>query len=120
MHEWLKKNERFVSICGAILAVVHPEQYETGLKILNCIAEEPMRLREPQHVERMLDAWCSPFSGCAIIANRASPCHRDVGSRHEWYDVICTMGSYGTTTARLPGLAAAFDYRPGTAIALCG
>lgn len=30
------------------------------------------------------------------------------------------MGSYGRTTARLPGLTAVFDYRAGTAIALCG
>ena len=68
----------------------------------------------------MLDAWCLLFSGCAIIANHETPCHQDVGSRHEWYDVICTMGSYGTTTARLPGLTAGFDYYAGTAIALCG
>ena len=30
------------------------------------------------------------------------------------------MGSYGTTTAWLPGLTAGFNYRAGTAIALCG
>ena len=118
VYEWLKKNKRFVLICEAILAVVHPEQYETSLKILNCIEEEPMCLREPEYVQTMLDAWCSPFSSCVIIANCETPCHQDVGSRHEWYDVICTMGSYGTTMAWLPGLTAGFDYRAGMAIAL--
>ena len=120
VYEWLKKNKRFVLISRAILAVIHPEQYETGLKILNCIEEEPMCLREPEYVQTMLDAWCSLFSGCAIIANCETPCHRDVGSRHEWYDVICTMGSYGTTMAWIPGLTAGFNYHAGMAIALCG
>ena len=105
-YKWLKKNKRFISICGAILAVIHPEQYETGLKILTCIEEEPTCLREPEYVQTMLDAWCLPFSSCAIIANHETPCHQDAGNRHEWYNVIYTMGSYGTTTAWLPGLTA--------------
>ena len=120
VYEWLKKNKRFVSICGAILAVIHPEQYETGLKILNCIEEEPTCLMEPEYVQTMLDVWCSPFSSCAIIVNHETSCHRDVGSRHEWYNVICIMGSYKTTTAQLPGLTAGFNYHAGMAIALCG
>ena len=79
VYKWLKKNERFMSISGAILAVVHPEQYETSLKILNHIEEEPTYLREPEYVQTMLDAWCLLFSSCAIIVNHETPCHRDVG-----------------------------------------
>ena len=60
VYEWLKKNERFILICGAILAVIHPEQYETSLKILTCIEEEPTCLREPEYAQS--------YAECMVLA----------------------------------------------------
>ena len=117
---WLNRNVRLLSIAGAVLAVVHPEQYEAGLKILRKLQDSPASLREPQHIQAVLRTWCSPFSAFSIISNRETPQHRDQLGRLEWYDVLTTMGDYRHLDFERPRINAALRYNPGTVVALSG
>ena len=109
-----------MSIIGAMLGVIHPDQYAAGMGILETLQANPSILWEPEHMRTVLDLWCIPFSGCAIIANRETPEHRDTQGRGEWYDILSTLGDYEGATLDFPGLGVSFGYESGTMVGLCG
>jgi hypothetical protein len=117
---WLKANHRLQAIVGSILAVTHPTQYMAGLNMLNAIKTNIGLLREPAEFVKVLDCWHTPFSGVSAICNRETPRHKDVLGRHDWYDVLVTMGTHPTINFSLPGIRSSFAYCPGTVVALCG
>lgn len=105
---------------GTVLAVVHPEQYETGLAILDRIEGDGMSLRQPEAAEEMLKTWCCPFSGVTALCNARTPEHRDPNGRDNWYDILATVGDYKGHRLQLPGLGTSLTYDPGTVVAICG
>ena len=105
---------------GSILAVTNPRQYQAGVEMSSILKEDPTLLREPAEISRVLDSWCTPFSGVAIICNRRTSRHKDVYRRNNWYDVIATMGDHSTIRFHLPGLCITLAYSPRTVIALSG
>ena len=109
-----------MAIPAMILAITHPEQYETGVKAFEIFSEDPDLLREPEMFREIIGSWWSPFSGVSVISNRRTPAHRDNNSRANWYDVLVTVGHYPTLGIRFPGLDTTFSYNNGTAVALCG
>jgi hypothetical protein len=111
---------RMMAIPAMVLAITHPEQYETGVKAMKIFTENPEMLREPQHFKRAIRAWWSPFSAVSVIANRRSPAHRDNNSRANWYDLLMTIGSYSRLNIHFPGLDTRFSYHNGTVLAFCG
>ena len=118
--EWLNTNIRFLFIMTAVLAVVHPHQYNAGFEMLTNMRCHPNMLREPDALLRVLSAWHFPFTGVSIICNRQTPAHRDAQANPYWYDVLATLGSYEDLDFHLTGLGLSFSYRPGTVVALCG
>lgn len=105
---------------GAILAIVHPEQYDTGLMTLKRIEANPNELREPEFVGEMLKKWCCPFSGISALFNVRTPEHRDPLGQHNWYDLLATMGTYTEHQLQLPGLGTSVAYRPRSVVAIAG
>lgn len=105
---------------SCILAVVHPEQYEIGLAILDRIQKDPLLLRQPEYAEGMLKIWCCPFSGMSVLCNARTPEHRDSNGRDNWYDLLATVGTYHQHKLRLPGFHTSVSYNPGTVVAICG
>ena len=104
---------------GSVLAVTHPGQYKAGLDMLKTLKNSPSLLREPAELTKVLDGWCTPFSGVSVICNWQMQCHKIVHARHEWYDVLATMGTHPTINFDLPGLQTTLAYSPCTIVVLC-
>ena len=92
VRRWVEQNRRLFTIASALLAVIHPAQYATGIAMLDTVRRRPELAREPQHIGPMLELWCSPFSGLAVMCNRETRIHRDPYGRSDWYDILCTLG----------------------------
>ena len=99
---------------SAILAVIHPRLYDAGWQTNECLRDTPI---DPQG---LLNKWASVFSGVAIISDRITPPHRDTGSRHQWYDVLVTLGTYQGCNLELPGVGFSLEYGPGTVVGISG
>ncbi len=79
-----------------------------------------MRLIDEDSLAAILGKWASAFNGVAVIVNRATPFHRDTNSKCPWYDMLVTVGTYEEADMELPGYGIRLEYRPGSAVALCG
>ena len=100
---------------SAILAVIHPELYDSGrdtLKVLRGHSEI-----QPQEI---LHQWTSVYSGISVICNRLTPAHRDVSSRKQWYDLLASVGCYRNCNLKLPGLGVLLEYGPGSVVGVLG
>ena len=113
--EWLDAISESNAIFSAILAVIHPNLYEAGWKTTKHLRDTP-EIGSP-HV---LSRWASVFSGVSVISNRITPPHRDLSSRHNWYDILATSGTYQDCHLELPGLGITLEYGPGTVVGLSG
>ncbi|KAI6162758.1 hypothetical protein EDD17DRAFT_1507887, partial [Pisolithus thermaeus] len=56
----------------------------------------------------------------SIMANRATPYHRDVNGQQQWLDMLITIGHYAPLDFVIPTLNLWFRYNPGTIIAMPG
>jgi Oxygenase domain of the 2OGFeDO superfamily len=112
---WLNEIMESSAILSAIIAVIHPELYNTGRGTLNRLRQVPKI--QPQDV---LNKWTSIFNGVSVISNRTTPLHRDGNSRFHWYDLLATFGRYQNCKLELPGLGVALEYGPGTVVGLSG
>jgi hypothetical protein len=117
---WLKANTRFQSIMGSILAVTHPGQYKAGIEMLKILKDNSGLPRESKEITKVVDSWCTPFSGVSVICNRETPLHKYIYGRHDWYHILATMGTHPPANFGLPGLQITFSYSPRTVVALCG
>lgn len=102
-------------ILSAILAVIHPTQYDLGREVFKRLRESPGIVRQD-----VLSSWTSVFNGVAVISGRSTPVHRDGKSRHGWYDLLVTLGEYQNCQLELPGVGVSLEYGPGTVVGLCG
>ena len=113
--DWLDAVSESNAILSIILAVIHPKLYDAGWNTLKRLRNTPER--DPQNV---VSRWASAFSGVAIISNRSTPPHRDGSSRHNWYDILATLGSYRRCDLELLGLGISLEYGPGMVVGLSG
>jgi hypothetical protein len=97
------------------MAVIHPELYDAARETLDCLRRAPGIKNQS-----VLSRWTSVFNGVAIISNRDTPPHRDGYTRHQWYDLLITLGSYRDSNLELPGLGLSLEYGPGTVVGLSG
>lgn len=120
-HQWLKDIYEMSAFVGAILSVIHPDLYESGIKSLEAIAEKPEHIRESEEdVLDILRIWGSPFNVLSVISNRECPFHRDVNARIPWYDILCSFGTYTGGRMELPGFGIRLAYDPGSMVGLAG
>jgi hypothetical protein len=113
--EWLDCMLESNAILSAILAVIHPDLYNSGRETFN-------HLRNAAEIQpqQVLRRWTSVFNGVAVIRNRKTPLHRDGKSRFQWYDLLVTLGQYVNCHLELPGLGVSLEYGPGTVVGLSG
>jgi hypothetical protein len=117
---WLEENSETSALLGGILFVMHPNLYRMGINAWNHIVENPELVQESEVVLQLLTFWMSPFSGMSVISNRETIFHRDTKSRHEWYDLLVTLGDYSDGTLELPGLGIRVVYNPGAVVGIAG
>lgn len=98
---------------SALLSVIHPNLYLMGMQAME---------RLPMHCDNagIYEIWASLFHGVQVLANRATPVHRDNGSWHPWFDLLATMGPYHSAFLYLPGAGVYLAYSSGTVVGLCG
>lgn len=100
--------------------MVQPELFESGREALRLLAADPDLCDNPERLMEVLRTWYAPFSALAVISNRSTPLHRDVGGRPEWLDFVLGLGHYDHGRFAVPALGYIFKYNPGTLIAFSG
>jgi len=113
--DWLNQMAESNAISTAILAVIHPHLYDAGQQTLNYLRHSPEINRQD-----VLNRWNSVFSGISVIYNGNVGAHRDNQSRHNWYDLLITLGRYHGCNLLLPGVGLSLQYGPGTVVGLSG
>lgn len=101
-------------ILSAVLAVVHPEQFESTLKCLD-------KLCEDEGLVDIADQWSFAFTVVSVISNRSTPEHRDLSSGgHGLIDLLLSIGGCSQTVLELPGLGLRFIYDSGAVVLFSG
>ena len=102
-EKWLHSIRHTQQCINSILSLISPELYARGKEAILTLKKDHTKLfgqvpksREdswPQTL-RSLAAWCTVFSGMAIIANRFTPSHRDDRGHAYWYDLLFSAGCH--------------------------
>jgi hypothetical protein len=120
LSEWLKKSTMSFALIGGILSIIQPELFDSGQEAFRKLAANPTLCDDPERLMEILALWSAPFSALAVISNRSTPLHRDVGGRAEWLDFMLALGNYDNGRFAVPAFGYTFKYNPGTLIALSG
>ncbi|TFY52108.1 hypothetical protein EVJ58_g10194, partial [Rhodofomes roseus] len=100
------------ALMAAILSVIHPEQFQIGVRAHQTLGNaEPLR--------EVLAHWPSCFTALQVINNRVSPLHTDPGAPYPAFDVIASIGDYTGGHIILPTLPVDFQQPPGSVLAFC-
>lgn len=113
---WLIDATESIALISASMSILHPGLYAAGMQCmyaLGTVEEDPL-------VRSTMETWPSIFNAIQIISNRETPRHRDPQTRCEWFDLLCTLGTYITADLFLEGLGLKLDYQPGTLVAISG
>ncbi|KAI0070516.1 hypothetical protein K474DRAFT_1631723 [Panus rudis PR-1116 ss-1] len=112
MH-WCDIMKEAGAIISGILRIIHPEQYRMAYEMRS-------ELLRQDHVASTLRRWPYIFSALSLISNRETPLHRDRSGRHEWYDILISVGNYARAEFQLSSLGFRTDNTPGTLLAFSG
>jgi len=94
--------------------------FKAGMEAMKELATSPENIHKGEQLIRVLGVWCTPFSVISSISNRDTPPHRDVGSGHQWFDILVPLGKYENGWFELPGLGLTLKYDPRTIVAITG
>ena len=119
-RQWLADIGESAALVSAILAVVHPDLFDTGMEAINRLGHGGYNIGEDPDRADVLSVWPSAFNGMSAIINRDTPSHRDTNSRAEWYDILVTIGRYQNLFLDFPGLNLKLKYEGGTVVAFSG
>ena len=115
---WLQKQVETSALIGAILSIIHPEQYRQGIDCLKQLHEHPEVLSDSSSIGDVLQYWSAPFTAMTIISNRTTPYHRDTGGDFGAFDILLNISTARHLTFRLPYLGLKLGYNNGAIIAL--
>jgi hypothetical protein len=114
--DFLRTTASLDILSDAVTALVAPKQYDCGKAAI-------MSLKEGNHLDRHLpavDHWNSVWSGFALIVNRETPFHRDMGGAPSDYDFLLSGGTHTECFLDVRELGLKLRYLPGTGIAIAG
>ena len=106
-------------VLSVILAVIHPKLYKAGQETFDYMRNAANTTTDIR-AQNVLSRWTSAFNGVSVIGNCIAPLHQDVNSRHQWYDLLITLGHYCDCTLELPGVGCSLEYGPGMVVVLLG
>ncbi|TFK59876.1 hypothetical protein BDN72DRAFT_780138, partial [Pluteus cervinus] len=116
--QWFSKHLDILAVLCGVIQIIHPEQYSRGLETLLGLISNPQLLSNPEYIIPLLNEWCLPFTGIAILVNRQSEVHRDRDAPLMGFDICTTMGFYLAGWFNLPDLKTSLAYPPGAAVFL--
>jgi hypothetical protein len=114
--DFLKATISIDVISNAITALVVPQQYDVDLAVIQLIKNSQHQY--DQHP--ILDSWILVWSGFAMIMNRVTLLHRDLGGALEDFDLLFSSETHNTCNLDVLDLGAMLLYCPGTAVAITG
>jgi hypothetical protein len=103
-------------IANAITALIAPQQYDAGLATIQLL-KEGMHLHD---THPNLGYWTSVWSGFAMIVNRKTYIHRDLGAAPMDYDLLFSSGTHKRCVLDVRDLGLKLLYPPGTGVAITG
>jgi hypothetical protein len=118
--EWVARTQWAAALTGAILSIIHPDQYIIGRLALLELVWWPDSISYMSDVKNILKVWASPFMALSVVVNRQTPIHRDVHGWFPWMDMLLTYGPYHSTRMELRSLGVWLLYESGTIVAICG
>lgn len=119
VRSWIQDNKHLLSISATILAIVHPEQYEFGMKVLEEIHNHPEKVSDDAVFEEIMLGWGCPFSQFTVSSNAEVFDYRSLFGKCHWVDVFLSLGNHRGGTFALGDVGAIFEYKRGTAIGIC-
>ncbi|EIW87369.1 hypothetical protein CONPUDRAFT_45366 [Coniophora puteana RWD-64-598 SS2] len=111
--DWARSSAETFALMSGILALVHPTQYEEGLRCMRKLARESL-------TPDIVGDWECVFTAISVMVNRETIFHREGQGHYEWYNILATYGSYLCGQLSFPGIGIDLDSRPGTVVAFCG
>ena len=114
--DFLKATASVNVICNAITALIVPQQYDAGLAAIQL-------LKDGLHLHKThpnLYRWISVWSGFAMIVNRETYIHHDIGAAPTDYDLLLSGGTHKQCTLDVQDLGLRLSYLPGTGVAVAG
>ena len=87
-------------------------------KAISVLSTEPRFITNPTKLQEVLSLWTSPFTTVSVMANRLTPLHCDVNSRHPWFDILVTVGPYSEAHLDLSGIGVELGYESSTVVGL--
>lgn len=114
LQNWVIAMSDSALVLSAILAVVHPEQFELTLKSLEALCKD-------ESFADIAEQWAFAFNAVSVISNRETPEHRDRGSGgHGIFDLLLSIGGCSRTVLELPGIGLRLIYDSGTIVLFSG
>jgi hypothetical protein len=110
---WLNEMAESSALMSGALRVMHPNLYLLGRSSIE-------KLGQRADLKDIVKIWSLVFNGVQVISNRECPIHRDNNSKHEWYDLLATLGPYESATVEMPDVGVRMAYPTGTLLGLCG
>jgi hypothetical protein len=114
--DFLKSTTGIDIICNAITALIAPQQYDVGLAAIQ-------HLKDGVHLHNThpnIEHWISVWSGFAMIVNRETYVHRDVGAAPMDYDLLFSSGTHEQCMLDIRELGSRLSYLPGTVVGIAG
>ncbi|KAI6158818.1 hypothetical protein EDD17DRAFT_1487873, partial [Pisolithus thermaeus] len=117
--EWVDQMSKFHALLSGTLAVIHPHIYASGWEVLIRLGVDAQRWGDTD-MSSILPIWNLVYTSVSIMANHATPYHRDVNGWQQWLDMLIMVGHYPPLDFVVPTLNLQFRYNPRTIIAMPG
>ena len=113
LRRWLDASKDFHALATAFLRVVHPALYNTATDVMKTLSTQEV-------IRPHITEWGLPFTAVSLICNRETIQHRDLKTGETMYDLLVSVGPYGSTELEITQANLRVDYKPGTMVALTG
>ena len=114
--QWIESMQVSSALLGALVAVMNPEVYNTGVRCIQAFNDDPDMVAKSGQLQELLEVWSSPYPVVSLISNQDSPLHRDNGGDYSSMDLLASVGDYVNGRFNVPGLGPDLLYSSGTVI----
>lgn len=102
-----------LAVLSGVLLLVHPDQYRVSIRALRLLSTNSDLLSNPDIMRIYLEEWALPFTGLAVLVNRSTAPHRDMGGNRSAYDICVSVGNYDQACFSMPDIRTKVVYNSG-------